>query len=219
MCSNYLPPTPDRLRQHFGLDFPSTPMPPETYPGYFAPIIRLNVEQTEQQECVAACFGMVPHWAEMKLARQTYNARTETVAIKPSFRHAFKHRQFCIIPADGIFEPCYETGKAARWQIAHAKGQPLGVAGIWERRTVGEPHLSFSMLTINADAHPLMQRFHRAEDEKRMLVILEPHQYDDWLHATAEEARTFFAPYAADQLMAVAAPKPPISTSRKRSAA
>ena len=35
-----------------------------------------------------------------------------------------------------------------------------------------QPLASFTMLTINADAHPLMRRFHRPDDEKRMLVLL-----------------------------------------------
>lgn len=38
-------------------------------------------------------------WADPKLARQTYNARTETVATRPSFRNAWQRKQFCIIPA------------------------------------------------------------------------------------------------------------------------
>lgn len=49
--------------------------------------------------CALGMFGMVPHWAKLDLARQTYNARTEIVAIKPSLRTADKKRQFCIIPA------------------------------------------------------------------------------------------------------------------------
>ncbi|MDB5772473.1 MAG: response-associated peptidase, partial [Burkholderia sp.] len=64
--------------------------------------------------------GMVPHWADIKLARQTYNARTETVASKPSFRNAYKRGQFCVLPVSSFYEPSYESGKAARWEIANA---------------------------------------------------------------------------------------------------
>jgi hypothetical protein len=39
----------------------------------------------------------------------------------------------------------------------------------------------------NADDHPLMKRMHKPDDEKRMVVILAPDQYDDWLHCPAEE--------------------------------
>ena len=63
------------------------------------------------------------------------------------------------------------------------------------------------MLTINADGDPLMQRFHKPDDEKRMLVILDPGQYDDWLHCPVEEADSFFVRYPAKRLSARAAPK------------
>jgi len=44
-------------------------------------------------------FGLVPHWGDpVKLSRMTYNARTETVSEKPSFRNAWKRRQFGLIP-------------------------------------------------------------------------------------------------------------------------
>ncbi|WP_258001046.1 SOS response-associated peptidase [Janthinobacterium sp. ROICE36] len=61
-----------------------------------------------------AMFSMVPHWAEHKLACQTYNARTETVASKPSFRSACKRKQFCTIPVANFFESTYATGKPVR---------------------------------------------------------------------------------------------------------
>jgi putative SOS response-associated peptidase YedK len=109
-----------------------------------------------------------------------------------------------------IFEPCYETGKAVRWEIAAADGAPLGLAGIWKHKQHGPnglPLLSFSMLTINADDHPLMKRMHKLDDEKRMVVILDPHQYDDWLHCPPEDAPDFFAQYPAEKLAAKPAPK------------
>ncbi len=101
-------------------------------------------------EIAPAMFGMAPHWADVKLARQTYNARTETVGSKPSFRSAWKRKQFCIIPAANFFEPNYETGKPVRWRIERADGGPVAIAGIWEYRPADQL-LSFSMLTINAD--------------------------------------------------------------------
>lgn len=215
MCANYLPPKPQSLRRDFGVAAPAQAFKPESYPGYLAPIIRLSDDGSQEKECMAACFGMVPPWAELKLARQTYNARTETVADKPSFRNAWRKRQFCIVPAEAIFEPMYENGQnghATRWKIAAAGEGALGIAGIWEWRPHGGPDdrplLSFSMLTINADHHPLLRRFHRPGDEKRMTVILEPRDYDAWLHASAEEAPGFFQPYPAERLQASAAPRP-----------
>ena len=119
-----------------------------------APILRSSHEVPGKLEIAPAMFGMVPHWADHKLARQTYNACTETVASKPSFRDAWKRKQFCIIPAANFFEPNYETGKPVRWRIERADGGLVAIAGIWEYRPADQL-LSFSMLTINADGHPL----------------------------------------------------------------
>jgi len=44
------------------------------------------------------------------------------------------------------------------------------------------------MLTINADGHPVMGRFHRPGDEKRSLVVVPPDAWNDWLTATTEQA-------------------------------
>lgn len=211
MCSNYTPTSKETLRSQFGVVPPDNEFKPETYPGYLAPIIRLNRDNSAQWECVPACFGMVPAWADLGLAKHTYNARSETVADKPSFRNAFKKRQFAIIPAESIFEPSYETGKPVRWKISHIDSQALGIAGIWEYRSKGaneQPLISFSMLTINADDHPLMQRFHKPGDEKRMVVILRPADYDSWLHAPIEQVQSFLTQIPAEALYAEPAPKP-----------
>jgi len=45
----------------------------------------------------------------------------------------------------------------------------------------GELITSFSMLTVNAGAHPMMNQFHKPGDEKRTPVILAPNQFDKWL--------------------------------------
>ena len=212
MCANYTPPTPQRLRQFFDVASPAAEVKTEIYPGHLAPIIRLADDGSGSRECVSACFGMVPHWAELRLARHTYNARSETVASKPSFRHAFAKRQFCVIPAESFFEPNYESGRAVRWKIAAATDAPLAIAGLWEWRPHGwpqdQPLVSFTMLTINADGHPLLQRFHRPEEEKRMVVLLQPAQVDTWLHASPGSVADYLQPWPAAWLRAEAAPRP-----------
>lgn len=218
MCSSYTPPKPKRLHEYFGVHCAAAGLKPETYPGYLAPVIRLADDGSDTVECVVACFGMVPHWAELKLARHIYNARSETVDSKPSFRHAFAKRQYCIIPAESFFEPNYESGKAEYWKIARVDEQPLGVAGIWEWRPNGgpedQPLISFSMLTINADEHPLMQRFHRPEDEKRMVVLLQPEQFQDWLHAKPADVPKYLKPCPAELLKAEPAARVALSKAK-----
>lgn len=211
MCANYRPSAPGELQQRFQVAPPDSEYKAEIFPGYMAPFIRLPRADAMpgDRACALGMFGMVPHWADTKLARQTYNARAETVASKPAYRTAYKKGQFCVIPVHSFYEPNYETGKPVRWEIEGADHAPLGIAGIWEHKQDGPhglPLLSFSMLTINADGHPVMQRFHAPNDEKRMLVILRTDQYDDWLSCPVEEAPDFFVRYPAEQLTAHAAP-------------
>jgi putative SOS response-associated peptidase YedK len=130
----------------------------------------------------------------MAYGRKTYNARSETVAVKPSFRGAWKRGQRCIIAAEYIYEQCYETGKAVRHRIQLPGQTPMGIAGIWEswKAPDGTKHYSFSMLTVNADGHPVFSRMHRPGDEKRMVVIIDPQQYGEWLSCPVAEAPKFF---------------------------
>jgi putative SOS response-associated peptidase YedK len=92
-----------------------------------------------------------------------------------------------------------------RWRISRRDGQPLGIAGLWgwwRDPKTGEEVLSFTMLTVNADDHPLMNRFHRPGEEKRMVVILDEADYDPWLDCPVEQAWQFIKQYPADRMYA-----------------
>ena len=52
-----------------------------------------------------------------------------------------------------------------------------------------------------------MCQFHKPVDEKRMVVILPPNRYDDWLNAPASHSMEFMQQYPAD-LLQVSAPQP-----------
>lgn len=188
MCSNYRPATARHLEQ-LGADAEQLKLAAgDTYPGGQAPVI-LPAEGISRQ-CALGTFGLLPVWAkDRSFAKRTYNARAETVAEKPSFRHAWGHRQLCIVPAAAFYEPCYETGKAVWWRIERAGGGPMAIAGMWEtkRWPDGGPDLSFTMLTVNADDHPLMRRFHKPKDEKRTVVVLDEANIDRWLLASSPE--------------------------------
>lgn len=205
MCANYLPSSREALS--------SFPLPPpdfgygEAYPGSVCPV----VTNFAPRRWVPACFGLIPAWAQhAKIVRSTYNARSETVAEKPSFRSAWKGGQLCIVPADAIFEPCYETGKAVRWRIERKDGKPMGLAGIWERhlKDDGRHSWSFSMLTINADHDPVFRHFHKLEEEKRSVVILPDDAWGDWLRCkSVAEAQSFMSAPPSIELSTHAAPR------------
>ena len=209
MCTQFTSNRNDRwVHEHLGVHLPEQSYPPETFPGYAAPVALLTPQG--QVTCTLARFGLVPHWARdvqaaTQIGRKTYNARSETVADKPSYRTPWRHRQFAIALLDDFFEPNWETGRAVHWRIRRSDGQPMGVASIWDRwtdSTSGEIVTSFSMLTVNADGHPVMGRFHRPGDEKRSVVVLEPGQFGAWLHADVTVAKAMMQRPADDLLTA-----------------
>jgi putative SOS response-associated peptidase YedK len=67
-----------------------------------------------------------------------------------------------------------------------------------------------TQLTINADQHPLLKRFHKPDDEKRTLVVVPPEAYSDWLSCRDPEfARAFLNPYPHQLMQAWEEPRPP----------
>jgi putative SOS response-associated peptidase YedK len=206
MCANYTPTRQDLLERNFAVKAPPAGYDAEAYPGSMAPFVRAG---GGGRVCEIGMFGLIPPWADTRLSRSTYNARAETVDAKPSFRDAWRNGQFCLIPAENLYEPCYESGKAVRWEFAAAAALPLAIAGLWTHKPDGPdgPLASFTMLTINADSHPLMRRMHRPEDEKRMVALLRPDQYEAWLGASPATARALLLPRPAEDLLARPAPR------------
>lgn len=212
MCSNFQSITShhaDWVRGQFKCDLPDETWREEVYPAYQAPFIWM---EGDRPRCELAQFGLVPFWAadKKKFGLRTYNARSETVAEKPSYRNAWKRCQFGLTLMQSFYEPNYTTGKAVRWQINRADGVPLAVASIWERfvdQTTGELFFSFSLLTVNAEAHPVMQQFHKPEDEKRSVVVLQESDYWQWLQATPAQAWNLLAVAPDGFLTSGAAPR------------
>jgi putative SOS response-associated peptidase YedK len=203
MCSNYRPVTSlDRLLTFFGVERSHDQPPPDVdvYPLGLAPFIRLDPDGDPfdtSRPLVAenAMFGLLPDFAtELLYGRRTYNARSETIDRLPSFRDAWRAGQRCIIPAECIYEPSYETGRCRWWRIAQPGGVPMSIAGIYQpwHAPDGRTLYTMAMITVNAEQHPVMRRFHRPNDEKRMVVILDPSDYGRWLTVPLAHARQFF---------------------------
>jgi putative SOS response-associated peptidase YedK len=207
MSSNYRP-TGDitRLNQHFGVRIPDDlSWPEEVWPVDVAPVIRRPESGGSTREVFLGQFGLLPFWAkDPTQAKRTYNARSETADEKSTYRDAWRRGQRCIIPADCVYEACYETGKGVRWQLARADGAPMGIAGLWSRwwTAHGAEVLSCAMLTIVAETHPLMQRFQKPEDDKRMVVLLEQDEQDAWLDCPVDQMKSMLKACPAERLEA-----------------
>ena len=200
MCSNYVPVnSADRLMTFFGVEYERDAPAADVFPLGMSPFIRLAVEGQEGGRPALLAedgmFGLLPTFAtEVQYGRKTYNCRSETVHQLASFRPAWGAGQRCVIPVDAVYEPDYETGKAIRWKIFQAGGEPLGVAGVYRRwkNPVGGHLYTFTMLTMNCDAHPFYKRFHKPGDEKRIPIFLRRDEYIPWLTAKVDDASAFF---------------------------
>ncbi len=197
--------------QWFGLDLAADWVSPTGRPHvwnhYEAPIVRLpsSAGKPTRGELLTSEFGLLPYWSTTrKIKYSTFNARSETAATSSAYRGAWSHGQRCIVPADWIVEPDWRSGKHLPTRIGRGDGQPMGIAGLWDRwvdPSTGEIVLSFTMLTVNADQHAVMEHFHKPGDEKRMVVILGNHQYGDWLHAPVDATHEFLQRFPAEQLV------------------
>ncbi|WKB50544.1 SOS response-associated peptidase [Eleftheria terrae] len=216
MCVNYVPLTDKaRFRREWQLDLPDEQWPREVFPRYRAPIVRRRSDTLSfDVEAVAGTWGLLPWWAkEAKIPWTTVNARSEEVHTKASYRDAWKRGQRCIVPMEAFYEPNYETGEHVRWRMWRSDGQPMGIAGLWERWRSkdgsGVDLVTFTALTISAEGHALMRRMHKPGDPKRMLVVLDETEYGRWLEAPIEEAAPLLDQYPAELFSDEAAPLPP----------
>lgn len=118
-------------------------------------------------------WGLVPAWAkEAKFGRNTYNARVETVAEKPSFKDAFKKRHG-IIPVAAYFEWVEEKGKKTPLKVTRKDGGMIFVAALWEEHPTLKITSSTMITTVPSEA--------LAKVHDRMPVLLEESQIRDWL--------------------------------------
>jgi putative SOS response-associated peptidase YedK len=168
------------------------------YPRAPGPFIRAAKDSNER-EFVIGQWGLIPWFAKTAhLAYATNNARFEEVQTKASYKQPWARGYRCIIPAVSFDEPCWETGKNVWWTFRRADGAPWGLAGLWNTWTdkeTGAIQESYTMLTLNADDHPLMSRMHKPDpklppdqQDKRSVVAIELRDVDTWLCGTVAEA-------------------------------
>ncbi|SEJ32851.1 SOS response-associated peptidase [Demequina mangrovi] len=148
-----------------------------------------------------ARWGLVPSWAkDPAIGSRMFNARSETVAEKPSFRAAFAKRR-CIVPASGYYEwKAGEDGKTPYF-IHTEDGTPLAFAGLfefWRDKALGDeaPWLATCSVVTTA-ARAAMQEIH-----DRQPVMLMPDEAAAWLDAGTSKD---------DLFAAIAAPAPELT--------
>jgi putative SOS response-associated peptidase YedK len=150
-------------------------------------------------------WGLVPSWAkDPAMGAKLINARAETVAEKPSFRSAFRHRR-CLVIADGFYEWRRQEGKKQPFYFRLQNGQPFAFAGLWERWQDPKSEAIASCTILTTAANELLQPIH-----DRMPVILDSKDYDLWLDPAVqkpEQLQQLLQPYPSEAMLSY-----PVST-------
>jgi putative SOS response-associated peptidase YedK len=205
----------DLYAEAFGIAPPETLLGKEVWPRQLGFFIRkaaaepaVEPETPMVMQLAQGQFGLVPTWvksaSDAKL-RSTKLAvtRYETMSTATPTRDTWLNAQRCIIPMQAFLEDDWRSGKAVPTRIARVDGKPMGVAGLWERWTQGDEEIvSYTLLTVNANSHALMNRYGQNGNEKRMPAILNEGAYGAWLSAPLEKAREFMRAYPTQLLLA-----------------
>lgn len=164
----------------------------------------------DQRELRVFQWGLVPSWAkDPKIGSRMINARSETVAEKPSFRAAFKRRR-CLIVANGFYEwqktpGGKQAGGKQPFYIHLAEHRVFGFAGLWEHWESGDGSLLETCTILTTAPNALMSTLHH-----RMPVIIPNADHAAWLDPTLQDRgflTSLLTPYDADPMTAY-----PIST-------
>ncbi len=173
-------------------------------PTQDCPVVRFDAE-TKQCSLDMLHWGLIPSWAKDKaIGNRMINARSESVATKPSFRSAFRRRR-CLIVADGFYEWKKLERRKQPYYIRLASAQPFALAGLWEHwEGEGGPPVD-SCTIITTEPNELVAPIHN-----RMPVILRAQNYADWLDPAitdAENTQSLLQPYPPEEMVAF-----PVST-------
>lgn len=200
MCGRFVQLTPPAaLAALFGFDPTLSPLPnvPPRYnaaPTQDLMVVRRNPE-TGRRHLDLLRWGLVPSFAKGPSGGASLiNARSETVAEKPTFRAAWRARRRCIVPADAFYEWKAVDKRRQPFVISRADGSPMSFAGLWDGWKdpgTGQWLRTFTILTC-----PATERLRPLHE--RMPVILPDTDISAWLEG--EEGTALMRSYPREAL-------------------
>lgn len=180
MCSRYsLTSPPEAVRATFGY-VNDAEFPPRYNIAPTEPVAIVRIAHSGVRELALVRWGLIPSWVKDPTKISTLiNARSETAAVKPSFRGSMRHRR-CIIPADAFYEWTGKSGSKQPHMITFKSGQMLGFAGLWDHWLGPDGSEIETMAILTTASNAEMTKIH-----DRMPVILAPTDYEAWLDCSA----------------------------------
>jgi len=116
------------------------------------------------------------------------NARSETVAEKPTFRNAYRRRR-CLLPASGFYEWKTVKGEKLPHYIhlaaPNTPGGLFGFAGIWETAIDADGGEIDTVAILTTAAGADLAPLHSREP-----VIIDPADYEKWLYTEEQDIET-----------------------------
>ena len=156
------------------------------------------VQRDGQNILESFLWGLIPSWSKDPLiGNKMFNARSETVDKKPSFRDAFKKRR-CLIVADGFYEWKREGKSKIPLYFYLKSGRPFGFAGLYETWISPDKKEINTCVIITTDANELIAPVH-----DRMPVILSNEQGIVWLANDVVDVSgllSILKPYPAEEM-------------------
>lgn len=138
------------------------------------PVAVVGRKATGERGLALLRWGLVPRWAAAPTGPRPINARAETAAVSPAFRHSFRDRR-CLLPADGFLEWQRAGGRRVPHHFRPRGGGLVAFAGLWDVWGRGADRLHTCCLLTTAAA-AAVRPVH-----DRMPVVLPPDRWDRWL--------------------------------------
>ena len=206
MCGRFtLTVDPGQLREAY----PDVEIPKDLKPRYnIAPTQPVAVIPNDgKNKLDFFVWGLIPSWAkDPQIGSRMINARSETLAEKPSFRSAYRRRR-CLIVADGFYEWRKEAGSTSKtpMYIQLESREPFAFAGLWENWHSPDGSEVLSCTIITTEPNALIAKIHN-----RMPVLLPREAYAKWLDPGELDPSVMdplLRPYPAEEMIAY-----PVST-------
>jgi len=177
MCGRLVVTEPDLsvLVQPFGVEIVDAG---EWHPRFNLPPTELAPLITNEPErrLTLAAFGLQPSWArDQRPGGKFINARIESIAKSKVFSRALALRRG-VIPVTGYYEWRKLNSKRLPQFIHRAHGEPLALAGVWDRWRSADGQLVQSFAVITRPAIGFMQALH-----SRMPLSLRAEDVEAWL--------------------------------------
>ncbi len=201
--------TREALEKRFGAKMSDTAaFTPSTRVSAFSLPLHPVVTGSESGSILFYVWGLIPYWVkDEKLAgdlrMKTFNARSESLSEKPSFRHVV-NRKRCLVLTNGFYEWQTDGKRKIPYFIGLKDETGFALAGLhdtWTHPVTGEILNTFTVITTRAN--PMMEEIHNLK--KRMPVILSRENESRWLDVRVDPLKEgLFEPYDQDKMFAEA---------------